>query len=145
MWNGLPRPTLKELGAALHLSTMWGFDTIREYLIKEISGRFSPKSNKYDPFEFVELADKGNMPHWKLPAYEAICCSPELPTPAQARKLGLMRLLVLCDIREKYGPKSLMHTLALRCARCLKGRDDCSEHTTVNAALRIRRAVLGLV
>lgn len=113
--SGPPTFTLLQLGAALHLSTMWGFDAVREYAIKEIDQRFPPGGDNYDPFDRLDLADRTNVAKWRRPAFEAICNRSNSLTLDDGRRLGIERLVVVSAIRERCRP-SLSHPH--RCNRC---------------------------
>lgn len=90
----------EKLKDALHLSTMWGFKSVREYAIKEISTRFSDPATT-DPFDRLELADKCDVSQWRLPEYLKICRRKDPITMDEGMRLGWKRFVALSRVREQ--------------------------------------------
>lgn len=113
IFSGPPQFTLAQLSAGLHLSTMWGFDAVREYTIKEIDQRFNETLDGYDPFDRLDLADRANVPKWRRPAFRVICERSGFLKLEEAQRLGLKRTVAICAVREQCRPAP-----GVRCGSC---------------------------
>ncbi|KAG9002101.1 hypothetical protein FRB93_011874 [Tulasnella sp. JGI-2019a] len=88
--------TIAQWSAALHLSTMWVFDSLRTYAIAEISS-YHPNQC---PFDRIDLAMRCQVAQWLFPSYESICTRWEPLTTEEMMRLGFERLTAIARIRE---------------------------------------------
>lgn len=132
------------LEGALYLATRWGFETVREFAIKEIDRRFTEREPGYDPFDRLDLADRVDVPGWKRPAYEVICNRTEILTAQEGQRLGVERAIVLCGIREQLVTRKLLSGSG--CWTCRNGH-ACTTHGTLTLkdGLDAAKESLGMV
>lgn len=90
--------TWSEWAGALHLATMWSFDSVRSYIIAQMDKHSGKK--ELPPVERIEMAIKCDVKAWLLPAYEELCTREEFLSADEANRLGLARSLAICKIRE---------------------------------------------
>ncbi|KAG8921495.1 hypothetical protein FRC01_000220 [Tulasnella sp. 417] len=90
-------PTLstKQWSEALQLATVWGFETLRKFIIDHLDSLLD------DPLSRIELADQCGVKEWLHPAYAKLCAQGTPLTVKEGRVLGLERFAALCRIREE--------------------------------------------
>ncbi|KAG8914527.1 hypothetical protein FRC01_004026 [Tulasnella sp. 417] len=92
-----PEPVLSEeqWTDALRLATLWDFDHIRAYAIKNLKNSF------LDPLQRIQLAEECNVKEWLHPAYARLCARRAPLTAKEGQILGFERFAALCRIREE--------------------------------------------
>lgn len=139
--SGPPVFTLQQLGAALHLATMWGFDAVRAYTIGQIDQQFNENCNGFDPFDRLDLADRTNVPKWRRPAFQIICSRKEALTLEEGLRLGMKRVIVITAIRERCRSTTAhFHS----CYQCRNGYSGCGVVKDVSTALNAEKESLEL-
>ncbi|KAG8883139.1 hypothetical protein FRB98_003284 [Tulasnella sp. 332] len=105
---------IDEWGRALHIATKWGFDTVRNHIIKRIERQY-PNQDTLDRFE---LAIKCRVPKWLHPVYNTLCTREERITADEGRRLGFERLTAICEIREIYHLAQVNSGCPMSCEGC---------------------------
>ncbi|KAG8962274.1 hypothetical protein FRC00_009906 [Tulasnella sp. 408] len=90
-----PTFPVKQWSEALQLATIWGFETLRKFIIAHLDSLLD------DPLSRIELADQCGVKDWLHPAYAKLCAQESPLTVKEGRVLGLERFAALCRIREE--------------------------------------------
>lgn len=98
-FNALGKYSFGELSSILDLSTRWGFTTIRDMAIRSLK---PPTAHQR-----LVLGRKYGVDEWVLPALQELCERQELPTPDEARLMGLEDVILVGSLREKVRTHSL--------------------------------------
>jgi hypothetical protein len=85
-----------EWTSVLKLSTMWGFDDIRDLAIQCMS------LLSIDPIERAALANEYSIDQWLLPALNELAQREEPISIEEARRLGWERALQIAAVRESF-------------------------------------------
>lgn len=96
--------TPSEWTSVLRLSTMWGFETLRDLAISTLSTLFSlPSFNSYlDPVERACLARDYHVDDWLLPALNALAQREDPLTVEEAMRLGWELAMQVANVRESF-------------------------------------------
>ena len=93
--------TTEDWKSILHLATLWQFDDIREFAIRELCAL------PMNPVEKVVLSRKYSIcSRWTLDAYTELCERPEPLGIDEARQLGLETVTRVAQLREKLYKRS---------------------------------------
>lgn len=88
--------TGSEWTSVLKLSTMWGFEHLRELSIRNMSDIVM------DPVERAALASEYSIDEWLLPALNELAQREEPITVDEARRLGWETALKVAAVRESF-------------------------------------------
>lgn len=97
-WRGFdaePMLSTDQWFQALRLATMWGFKSLREYIIGYLDSHLA------DPLIRIKVADNCDVKEWLHPAYAKLCARKTPLTKTEGRVLGIERFAALCRIREE--------------------------------------------
>lgn len=95
-----------QLAAALHLATMWTFDSARVFILRHIEKHFATQ----DPLDYIDVAMKCRVGNWLQPAFQRLCERQGSLTAEEGARLGFTRFAAICRIREGKGKGN--------CGRC---------------------------
>jgi hypothetical protein len=79
--------------SVLHLSTRWGFTSLRELALKSI---YPPT-----PFDRLLLSRTYSVDHWVLPALSALCERKRTISLKEARQMDTEDLVLIATVREE--------------------------------------------
>jgi hypothetical protein len=99
---------------------MYGFDSIRELAIRELS-----TPNKLDPMVNIYLGKNYNVGHWVLSGCEALITRAIGPRAYEAKLLGEDITTMIWDLREQGGWNPTDSTLQKMIAKAFKSFDCC--------------------
>ncbi|KAG8982722.1 hypothetical protein FRB94_013768 [Tulasnella sp. JGI-2019a] len=89
--------TIQQWSEALHIATIWGIISAREYIIDRISKLFPTQP----PIDRIVLADRCGVQKWLSPAYEELCVRSHPPSTEEGiERLGVGRIVAIFTIRE---------------------------------------------
>ncbi|KAG8921499.1 hypothetical protein FRC01_000224, partial [Tulasnella sp. 417] len=83
-----------EWSESLQLATLWRFEQLRAYIIKNMD------SMTRDPFTRIQIADAYGLTDWLHPAYAKLCARDASLTFEEGRRIGFERFAALVKIRE---------------------------------------------
>ncbi|KAG9043076.1 hypothetical protein FS837_010060 [Tulasnella sp. UAMH 9824] len=98
--SGDPMLEFKQWAAALHLSTMWNFETLRKDIITHVNKTIS----NANPLDRIDASLKCKVEEWLHPAYRVLCERDTGLTNEEAEHLGLGRAAAIWRIRETRHP-----------------------------------------
>ncbi|KAG8944130.1 hypothetical protein FRC04_002168 [Tulasnella sp. 424] len=115
--SGNPKLDFRQWAAALHLSTMWNFEDLRNDIISHVNQTISDAS----PLDRIDASLKCRVEEWLHPAYQVLCERGTGLTNEEAEHLGLGRAAAIWRIRESRRPILSVCTnchRALQCYQC---------------------------
>ncbi|KIO22955.1 hypothetical protein M407DRAFT_27524 [Tulasnella calospora MUT 4182] len=89
----------KQLAAALHLATMWGFKEVKTRLVRDMSQIIS--DDGIPPLDRIEVSVQCGVSDWLHPAYQELCERTEGMTNEEAKRLGMDRLAAVYRVRDR--------------------------------------------
>ncbi|KAG8890983.1 hypothetical protein FRB99_003854 [Tulasnella sp. 403] len=92
-----PNFTYEQWGAALHLSTLWDFTVVREYITEKMTAVV----DKMDILDRIKAGDKFGVANWLVTAFVELCTRATSLTCEELEGLGGRRSAALCRIREQ--------------------------------------------
>ncbi|KAG8944119.1 hypothetical protein FRC04_002157 [Tulasnella sp. 424] len=94
-FEAIPELSEQQWIDALRLATLWDFECIRAYIIKNLKNTIS------DPLYCIQIADECDIKEWLRPAYARLCARRAPLTASEGQILGLERFAALARIREE--------------------------------------------
>ncbi|KAG8994582.1 hypothetical protein FRB94_009782 [Tulasnella sp. JGI-2019a] len=110
-----------EWGDALHLSTKWGFSSIRKHVIKQIEIQCEDQ----ELLDRFEVALKCHVPQWLRHVYRTLCTRIEYITLEEGIRLGHERWMAIRRVRAILLGEAKLIPKDKRCGRC----DHCTFYT----------------
>jgi hypothetical protein len=92
--------------SVLHLSTRWGFASLRNLALKSI---YPPT-----PFDRLLLARTYSVDHWVLPALSALCARTKPINLKEARQMNMEDVVVVATVREKICTRPFVDTTEIK-------------------------------
>jgi hypothetical protein len=89
--------TISHWISALEISDMYGFDSIRELAIRELS-----TPDKLDPVLWILLGIEYNVGHWVVSGCEVFITRDNGPRADEAKRLGEDITSIIWDMRDEY-------------------------------------------
>jgi hypothetical protein len=99
---------------------VYGFDSIRELAIRELS---TPK--KLDPVPNITLGIEYDVEQWVVSGCEALIIRGNGPRVDEAKVLGEETTTLIWDLREQGGRRYARSTLRKKVAQAFKSFDYC--------------------
>ncbi|KAG8914526.1 hypothetical protein FRC01_004025 [Tulasnella sp. 417] len=89
-----PEMTLKEWSEAFQIASLWRFEQLRAYILKNMD------SLAQDPFDRIQVANECGLTEWLHPAYAKLCARDNSFSVEEGRRIGFERFAALVKIRE---------------------------------------------